>query len=198
MMEQHEIENSNTSPEIENKNKRSIEYKIPFPETLARSVDRFIEKFHTSYEILFNYLLNDHFNILHYEIKEDDNELLSFYYFCVDAIFSENKNSDYESPSKSEMKTQDITVKITEEYDSVIKEICEEIYYKPELFISKAIQCQWERIKSDIDAGWYYIIDDFCNISRIKHTLEEVLKPSKANKKISKNGDLNKIGNKSK
>ena len=187
MMEQNEIENSNASPEIENKNKRSIEYKIPFPETLARSFKRFIEKFHTSYEMLFNYLLNDHFNILHCEIREDDNELLSFYYFCIDTIFSENENSDYESPTKSEMKTQDITVKITEENDTVIKEICEEIYYKPDLFINKAIQCQGERIKSDIDAGWYYIIDDFCNISRIKQALEEVLKESKTNKNISKN-----------
>ncbi|KKL44471.1 hypothetical protein LCGC14_2365330, partial [marine sediment metagenome] len=39
----------------------SIEYNIPFPETLARNIDKFIEKFHISYEILFNYLLNDHF-----------------------------------------------------------------------------------------------------------------------------------------
>ena len=198
MMRQNEIEISNTSPGIKNKNKSSIEYNIPFPETLARSIDRFIEKFHISYEILFNYLLNDHFNNLYYEIKEDDNELLSFYYFCFNAIFSENKNSDFESPIKSEMKTQNITVKITEEYDIVIKEICEEVYYKPELFISKAIKCQWERIQSDIDAGYYYIIDDFCNVSKIKQALEKVVEQSKKNKKFSKNEDLNEIGNKSK
>ncbi len=54
----------------------SIEYNIPFPETLARNIDKFIEKFHISYEILFNYLLNDHFNNLHYEIREDDNEVI--------------------------------------------------------------------------------------------------------------------------
>ncbi len=140
---------------MKNKNKKCIEYQIPFPEILARSFDIFIKQFHTTYEILFNYLLNSHFNILHYEIREDDYELLTFYYFCTDPIFSENSNSDYKSPNKSEMNIQNITVKITEEYNAVIKEICEEIYHKPELFISKAIICQWERIQSDIDAGWF-------------------------------------------
>ena len=182
MINPNEIENLNISPEIENKNKRSIEYKIPFPENLASRIERFIEKFHTSYKNLFNYLLNEHFNMLHYEIKEDDNELLTFYYFCVDSIFSENSNSDDIPPNKAEVKTVNIIVKITEEFDTVIKEICEAIYHKPELFISKAIKCQWERIKSDIDAGYYYIIDDFCNVSRIKQALEKVLKQSMANK----------------
>ena len=181
MLNKNEIEIINNPTQMGNKNKRSIEYNIPFPETLARNIDRFIEKFHTSYEILFNYLLNDHFNNLHYQIREDDNELLSFYYFCVNAIFSENKNSDFESLSKSEMKTQNITVKITEEFHTVIKEICEEVYYKPELFIMKAIKCQWKYIQSDIDAGYYYIIDDFCNISNIKQALEKVVKQSKTN-----------------
>lgn len=135
---------------------------------------------------IFNYLLNDHFNILHQEIREDNNKLLCFYYFCIHTIFSEKKNSECKSPSKSDMKTQYITVKIPEEYDTVIKEICDVIYHKPELFISKAIQCQWERIKSDIDAGWYYVIDDFCDIVRINHVLEELLKQSKAKKKFKK------------
>ena len=181
MLNKNEIEIINNPTKMEDKNKRSIEYIISFPETIARRIDRFIEKFHTSYEILFNYLLNDHFNNLHYEIEEDDNELLNFYYFCVNAIFSENKNSDFESHTKSEMKTQNITVKITEEYDIVIKEIYEEVYYKPELFIMKAIKYQWEYIQSDIDAGYYYIIDDFCNISKIKQALEKVVKQSKTN-----------------
>ncbi|MEE9377479.1 MAG: hypothetical protein V3V33_05540 [Candidatus Lokiarchaeia archaeon] len=187
MINPNEIENPRILPEIKNIKKNVIEYEIPFPEPLARSIEKFVDKFHTSYEKLFNYLLNNHFNYLHYEIKEDDNELLIFYYFCVDDIFSENNNSDYKSPHKSEMNTQNITVKIFEEYNAVIKEICEEIYHKPELFISKAIRCQWERIQSDIDAGYYYIIDDFCNISRIKQALEEVLKESETNKNISKN-----------
>lgn len=192
MINPNEIENLNISPEIENKNKRSIEYKIPFPENLASRIERFIEKFHTSYKNLFNYLLNEHFNMLHYEIKEDDNELLTFYYFCVDSIFSENSNSDDIPPNKAEVRTVNIIVKITEEFDTVIKEICEAIYHKPELFISKAIKCQWERIKSDIDAGYYYIIDDFCNASRIKQALEKVLKQSKAEKKLSKNEGVDK------
>ncbi len=45
----------------------------------------------------------------------------------------------------------------------------------------KAIKCQWKYIQSDIDAGYYYIIDDFCNISKIKQALEKVVKQSKAN-----------------
>jgi len=40
-------------------------------------------------------------------------------------------------------------------------------------------------------------IDDFCNISKIKQALEKVIKQSKTNKKLSKNEDLNEIGNKS-
>lgn len=156
IMEQIENENSNFLPEI--KNKRSIDYSIPFPETLARNFERFIENFHTSYEILFNYLLNNHFNFLHYEIKENDNTLLIFYYFCFNDIFSENSNSDCKTPNKSEGNTQNIIVKITEEFDTVIKEICEVIHYKPELFVSKAIKCQWECIESDVDAGYYFIL----------------------------------------
>ena len=187
MINPNEIENQNISHEIKKKIKRNIEYKIPFPKSLASSFEKFIDTFHSSYEKLFNYLLNDHFNFLHYEIKEDDNELLIFYYFCVDAIFSENNSSSYKSPCNQEANTQNITVKITEEYDTVIKEICEVIYYKPEMFVSKAIRCQWERIQSDIDAGYYYIIDDFCNVSKIKQALEEALKESKTNKNISKN-----------
>lgn len=185
MIEQNDIENSSMLPEIRNKN--GVEYEIPFPEPLARSFEKFVNRFHTSYEKLFNYLLNAHFNYLHYEIIEDDNELLIFYYFCVDDIFSENNNSDCKTPNKSEYNTQNITVKITEELNTVIKEICEVIYYKPETFISKAIKCQWELIKSDVEAGYYYIIDEFCNISRIKKALEEVLKESRPNNNISKN-----------
>ena len=56
------------------------------------------------------------------------------------------------------------------------------IHYKHELFVSKAVKCQWERIQSDIDAGYYYIIDDFCNVSLIKRALEKVIKQSKTNK----------------
>jgi len=196
MMEQNEI--SNILPERKKNNKDGIKYEIPFPETLARKIDRFIETFQTSYEVLFNYLLNEHFYILHYQIKEEEYQLLIFYYLCVDEIFSEDNDSDYESSGKSEIKTQNISVKITEEYDTVIKEICEKMYYKPELFVSKAIQRQWANIKSNIDAGWYYIIDDFCNVSKIKQALEKVLKQPKANKKLPKNEDVNKGGNKSK
>ncbi|MEE9379515.1 MAG: hypothetical protein V3V33_15935 [Candidatus Lokiarchaeia archaeon] len=187
MLNKNEIDISNNPVQIENKNKYSIEYKIPFPEPLARGFERFVEKFNTSYENLFNYLLNDHFKNLLYEIKEDNNELLIFYYFCTDAIFSENKNSDYNSPNKTEMKTQNITVKITEEHNTAVKEICKVIYYKPKKFINKAIKCQWERIKSDIDAGWYNIINNFCDLPRIKHSLEKVMKESKKNKVRSKN-----------
>ena len=131
-------------------------------------------------------MLIDHFNYLHYQIKNDDNELLIFYYFCINDIFSENSNSECKTLNKPEMNTQNITVKITEEYDAVIKKICEEIYHKPELFISKAIKCQWERIESDVDTGYYYIIDAFCNVPKIKHALEKVLKESKTNKNLSK------------
>ncbi len=198
MMNQNETEILNAPLEIENKNKRSVDYSVPFPETLTRNFDKFIENFHTSYEILFNYLLNNHFNFLLYEIKEDDNTLLIFYYFCVDVIFSENNNSDYNSPNKSEMNIQNINVKITEEFDDVIKEICEAIHYKPDIFISKAIKCQWEQIQGDIEAGYYYIIDDFCNISKIKQALEKVVKQSKVNKELSKKEGLNKDENKSK
>lgn len=198
MMEQNYIENSNILSERNKKNKDGIKYEIPLPETLARKIDRFIETFQTSYEVLFNYLLAEHFYILHYQIKEEEYQLLISYYLCVDEIFSENNDPDYESSDKSKIKTQNIYVKITEEYDTVIKEICEKMYYKPELFISKAIQRQWENIKSNIDAGWYYIIDDFCNISKIKQTLEKFLKRSKASKKLSKNEDVNNGENKSK
>ncbi|MFW9873642.1 MAG: hypothetical protein ACFFG0_11095, partial [Candidatus Thorarchaeota archaeon] len=169
---------------------------IPFPENLAKCIKKFIDKFHTSYERLFNYLLNDHFNYLHYEIIEDDNELLTFYYFCVDTIFSEKNNSDHMNPLKSEMKTKTIIVKITEEFDTVIREICKEIYHKPEVFIHKAIKCQWEHLKSDIEGGYYYIIDDFCNVSKIKHSIEKVVKQSKTNNKSLKNEDLDKSENK--
>ncbi|MFW9877783.1 MAG: hypothetical protein ACFFG0_32270 [Candidatus Thorarchaeota archaeon] len=182
MIEQDDIEKSRILPKIKSKNKNGIKYEIPFPEPLVRSFEKFIDTFHISYEKLFNYLLKDHFNFLHYEIKEDNNELLIFYYFCVDAIFSEDNNSDYKSPNKSEINTQNITVKFTEEYDTVIKEICEVIHYKHELFVSKAVKCQWERIQSDIDAGYYYIIDDFFNVPRIKQELEKVIKQSKTNK----------------
>jgi len=193
MIGQNDIENSSVLPEIRNKN--GVEYEIPFPKPLARSIEKFVDKFHTSYEKLFNYLLNNHFNYLHYEIIEDDNELLIFYYFCVDDIFSENNNSGCKTPNKSEMNTQNIIVKITEEYDTVIKEICEEIYHKPKDFISKAIKCQWECIKIDIEAGYYYIIDDFYNVSRIKKALEKVVKQSKTNRKSLINEDMNKIEN---
>ena len=195
MIGQNDIENSSVLPEIRNKN--GVEYEIPFPKPLARSIEKFVGKFHTSYEKLFNYLLNNHFNYLHYEIKEDDIELLIFYYFCIDDIFSENNSSDCKTPNKLEMNTQNITVKITEEYNTVIKEICEVIYHKPELFISKAIKCQWERVESDVDAGYYYIIDDFCNVPKIKQALEKVLKQSKTNKKLSKNEDVKKSETKS-
>ncbi len=39
-------------------------------------------------------------------------------------------------------------------------------------------------IHNDIDAGYYYIIDDFCNFSKIKQALEKVAKQSKTNNKF--------------
>lgn len=192
MINPNKIENPTILTDMKNQNKKSVEYKVPFPKPLARSIEKFIDKFNISFENLFNYLLNNHFNYLHDEIKGDDNELLTFYYFCIDDIFSENNNSDYRTPNNSELNTQNLTVKINGDYSSVIEEICEEIYYKPEIFIYKAIKCQLELIKSDVDAGYYYIINDFCNVSRIKKALEKVVKKSKATSNSLKNEGLGK------
>ena len=182
MIGQNEIENSNTLHEEKNKNKKSIEYIIPFSDILVSKIDTFIERFHTSYEILFNELLNNHFSLLFSQIESDDNNLLSFYYFCVDEIFFCNKNLSDESPDKSDLKIKKILFNTSSEISIVIRIICEEIHCEPETFIMKAIQHQWELIGADIEAGYYYIIDDFCNIPRIKQTLEKLLKENSKRK----------------
>ena len=66
------------------------------------------------------------------------------------------------------------------------------IYHKPEDFISKAIKCQWEHIESDIEAGYYYIIDDFCNVPKIRKALENVVKQSKTRKNLILNSQAKK------
>lgn len=64
-------------------------------------------------------------------------------------------------------------------------------------FIESIKKCQWEHLKSDIEAGgYYYIIDDFCNVPKIKKALERVVKQSKTNKKSLKNENVNKSENK--
>lgn len=139
MIEQNDIENPNILPEIKNINKNGIEYEIPFPEPLARSIEKFVDKFHTSYEKLFNYLLNNHFHYLHYQIIADDNELLTFYYFCIDDIFSENSNSECKVPNKPETNAQNITVKISEEYNTAIKKICEKYITNPKILLARLL-----------------------------------------------------------
>ena len=119
--------------------------------------------------------------------------VFTFYYFCIDDIFSENSNSECKTPIEPEINTQNIAVKISEEYNAAIKKICEKIYHKPEDFINKAIKCQWECIKSDVDAGYYHIIDDFCNIPKIKKALEKVVKKLKTNKELAENENVKKV-----
>jgi len=104
-------------------------------------------------------------------------ELLYFYYLELDKIFCNNKKENKEDSNNSEMKTKIISVKISVE----IEKICEEINYIPSEFIKEAIQCQWDWIGDGIERGYYEIIDEFCNIPRIKQALEKILKSSKSN-----------------
>ena len=78
------------------------------------------------------------------------------------------------------MKTKIISVKLSKELSVEIENICEEINYIPSKFIKDAIQCQWEGIGDGLEAGYYGIIEEFCNIPRIKQSLEKILKLSKS------------------
>ena len=179
MIHSNEIGDVNNSIQIENKNCIKFEYIISFPEFLANKIDELVERFHSSNNIVLNRLLINHFDILLSEIEREDYELLSFYYFNIDEIFADNEVKDSESCSDSGIKIKKISIKVNPEINTVIKTICEEIHYKPALFIQKAIQCQWNMIGADIEAGHYYIIDDFCNIPRIKQALKNSLKSFK-------------------
>ncbi len=199
MINSNEIENSNISEIIENKNENIIEYEIQFKESFLKKLTKFIETFHTSYEIFLNKLLVYHLDTMLGQIKSKNYELLSFYYFCIDEIFSDNEVSNCESNSELDIQTKNLSIKLNPEISVVVKIICEEIHYKPEEFIKKAIQYQWESIGNDIEAGYYYIINDFSNITRINQTLEKALKASKSDSKIQKKIEgVKRPGNKSK
>lgn len=199
MLDKNEIDIRNNPMQIENKNKRSIEYEIRLPEIIVDRMDLFIDRFQTSYEELFNYLLRNHLYMIFSEIKGKDYELLSFYYYCIGEIFYDNESLGEGSSSKSELKPKNISVKISQELDIVIEILCEEIHCSPKLFISKAIRCQWENIRNNIDAGWYDIIDYFCNIPRIKQTLEKFFKSDNADSlHQTEINRVNKIGDKPK
>lgn len=180
MIDPNNIEETNISEILEIGNENFVEYIIPFQENFIRRVNKFVEVFHTSQDILFNRLIKYHFELLLSEIESKDFELLSFYYFCVDEIFSDNEISNCESNNELDIQTKNFSIKLNSEINVVVKIICEEIHYKPEEFIKKAIQYQWESIGNDIEACYYYIIDDFCNIPRIKNKLEKALKAFKS------------------
>ncbi len=172
MINPNEIDGYNDS--LSTENNKNIEYTISFPENLVGKINKFIERFQISYDILINKLLSYHFYDLKSEVESEDYELLPYYYFCFDEIFNNSENNTCDSLNKAEMKIKNISVKIGHKYHTVIKEISEEIHYTPEVFIRKAIQWQWNIIGDDLVAGDYYIIEDFCNISKIKKFLKDL------------------------
>lgn len=176
MLNPNEIEGYNNSLSAEKNNDISFEYIIPFPQELADNIDKFIERFQISYDILVNKLLSYHFHDLKSEFESEDYLLLTYYYFCVDEIFNNAEKKNCYSLNEAELKTKSIPIKVNQKFHSIIKEISKEIHYKPEIFIKKAVECQWNEISNNLEAGYYYIIKDFCNISRIKKILEEVFK----------------------
>lgn len=199
MINPDDCEESNIQVQLENKNKKNVVCEISFPEFYANRIDMFVKRFETSYEILINKLLNSHFKVFLSEIEAYGYELLCFYYLGLDEIFCNDESKDNEELNNSEMKTKIISVKISQEISIEIEKICEEIHYSPNEFIKEAIQCQWDWIGAGLDAGYYDIIDDFCNIPRIKQALEKILKSSKSNSSNqAKNNGVNKIGDQSK
>ena len=170
----NEIEGYNDSLSTENSNNKNIEYTISFPQNLVDGVDKFIERFQTTYDILVNKLLSYHFYDLKSEVESEDYELLTYYYFCIDDIFNDSENKACDSLNEAEITNKNILVEISQKYHTVIKEISEEIHYAPEVFIRKAIQWQWNIIGDHLEAGYYYIIEDFCDVSKIKKTLEDI------------------------
>lgn len=199
MINPNDLEEPNIPVQIENKIKKIVVYEISFPEFLANRIDMCVKRFDTSYETVFNKLLVSHFKMFLSEIEAKDLELLCFYYLELDKIFCNDKPEDNEELNNSEMKIKIISVKISQEISVELEKICEEIHYNPNEFIKEAIQCQWDLIGAGLEGGYYGIIEEFCNIPRIKQALEKLLKLSKSNSSNqAKNNGVNKIGDQSK
>ena len=181
MINSNDLEEPNIPSQTENKNKKNIVYEIPFLEPLANKIKMFIDRFNTSYEILFTKLLETHFKALLNEIETKDLELLCFYHLELDKIFCNNNSKDKKDSSNSEMKTKIISVKLCKEISVEIENISEEINYIPSEFIKDAIQYQWGVIGDALEAGYYGIIEEFCDIPRIKQSFEKILKLPKSN-----------------
>ena len=101
---------------------------------------------------------------------------IKYYYFCINEIFNESENHDFELLTDSEIKIKKIPVKISREYNTLIKEISKLIHSAPEVFIRKVIEWQWYQVGNSLNAGYYYIIEDFCDVSKIKKALEDIFK----------------------
>ena len=181
MINPNDLEEPNIPTQIENKNKKNAVYEITFPESLAKKIDMCIKRFNISYEFLFNKLFISHFEALLSEIETKDLELLCFYHLELDKVFCNDNSNDNKNLNNSEMRTKTISVKIRKEISVEIDKICEEISYIPSEFIKDMIQYQWEEIGNGLEGGYYGIIEEFCNIPRIKQSLEKILKLSKTN-----------------
>jgi len=175
MINPNELDEHDISTQVENENKEENVLEIPFPEDLAKLIDKLIKKSQVSYDILINKLLYNHFLEIQSELMVGKYDLLRSHYFCIDEIFNGFKNENNDSSNKSEKKFKQIPVKINQRYLSIIKAICQETYLELEFCISKAIQIEWQKIGTHIEAGYHDIIDDFWNVSKIKQALDEVL-----------------------
>ncbi|MFX1570409.1 MAG: hypothetical protein ACFFCV_18765 [Promethearchaeota archaeon] len=178
MIGQNDIENPSILPEIREKN--GVEYSIPFPQKIVDRMDLFISRLKTSYENLFDYLLENHLYEILNDIRGKEYSLISFLHFGIDEIFNDDDEYDDdlegELPDTPEIKTKNISVEISRKINTTIKRICEEIHNIPELFISKAIELQFANIGDRIYAGYYSDIEYFCNIPKIKQALEDFFK----------------------